>query len=169
MSRMIRFSKGGPGLTGGTPMDASTRDTVDERLGLRDDPARDAATLARVRRRVLETLAGAEGPFITVSLGEREAEPGWEQVAEGVERKLLSCANGVESSWVRLAPGAVFPGHAHAGDEECVVLQGRLRIGPDLWLQAGDYHLARGGTRHGEVASEGGALLFLRSAPVEVL
>lgn len=168
MSRMMRFPKRGRGLLGASPTNASTMDSVDQALGIHDDPGRDASTLARVRRRVLETLANAEGPFITVSLREPEADPGWERVADGVERKLLSSAGGVESSWVRLAPGAVFPGHAHAGDEECVVLQGRLRIGADLWLQAGDYHLARGGTRHGEVASEGGALLFLRSAPVEV-
>lgn len=66
---------------------------------------------------------------------------------------------------LRLAPGAVVRGHLHPADEECVVLEGSLRIGSDLVLGQGDYHVAASGSVHEDVTTETGALLYIRGAP----
>jgi len=58
------------------------------------------------------------------------SEPEWEQVAPGIECKLL--ADDTEhqrvSMLVRLAPGASYPPHTHAGVEELHLLDGELWI-----------------------------------------
>jgi len=53
--------------------------------------------------------------------------------------------------------------HVHGQDEECMVLEGEVRIG-DLVVRAGAYHLAPRGVAHEPISSEHGALLFLRGA-----
>ena len=45
------------------------------------------------------------------------------------------------------------------------MLRGEARLG-ELLLGAGDYHLARSHSRHGQVSSASGALLFLRGTPL---
>lgn len=122
----------------------------------------DAALVARVRARVLGAVAAeAKSPYTTVRAG----EDGWETVAPGVQRKVLSAqAQGQPSLW-RLAPGGRVPGHRHDADEECLVLEGTVRIGRDLVLHAGDYHLAPRGSDHPQVSSDDGALVYLRGAP----
>src|SRR5690349_15271360 len=58
------------------------------------------------------------------------SEPPWEQVADGIECKLL--ATDAErhrvSMLVRLAPGARYPAHRHAEGEELHLLAGELWI-----------------------------------------
>src|SRR5688572_6257978 len=51
-------------------------------------------------------------------------EPEWEQVAPGIECKLLATdeARNIVSMLVRLAPGARYPAHTHAGHEELHLL-----------------------------------------------
>lgn len=118
--------------------------------------------VARVRARVLGTIAGeAKSPYTTVRAG----DGGWEAVAPGVQRKVLSAQAGGQPSLWRLAPGGRMPGHSHDADEECLVLEGTVRIGRDLVLRAGDYHLAPRGSEHPEVSSDDGALVYLRGAP----
>jgi anti-sigma factor ChrR (cupin superfamily) len=68
------------------------------------------------------------------------SEPDWEQVAPGIECKLL--ASDMErhrvSMLVRLAPGASYPPHTHAGVEELHLLHGELWI-DERKLLPGDY------------------------------
>jgi quercetin dioxygenase-like cupin family protein len=88
----------------------------------------------------------------------------WRNFLPGIERKVLHEKNGVMSYLLRLGPGAVLPAHHHPVDEECVVLQGSLRIGTSLVLQTGDFHLAHEGLPHDTIVSDEGALIFLRGA-----
>jgi anti-sigma factor ChrR (cupin superfamily) len=94
------------------------------------------------------------------------AEAGeWQPLAEGVQIKVLSIdrAAGQRSCLVRMAPGSRFDPHNHARNEECLILEGDLRFG-DLWLRAGDYHVARAGVPHPVAVSRGGCLLFISGA-----
>jgi ChrR Cupin-like domain len=58
------------------------------------------------------------------------SEPEWEQVAPGIECKLLATDTERHrvSMLVRLAPGASYPAHTHAGVEELHLLDGELWI-----------------------------------------
>src|SRR6185295_10792617 len=58
------------------------------------------------------------------------SEPNWEQVAPGIECKLLAsdAERHLVSMLVRLAPGASYPTHTHVGVEELYLLDGELWI-----------------------------------------
>lgn len=102
----------------------------------------DGELLARIRQRVLQAIAGTDKPLHQTV---RAAGGQWETVGPGLERKLLWESADAISCLMRLAPGAVAAGHAHLMDEECVVLEGTLRIGRDLLLHAGDFHVGVAG------------------------
>ena len=92
----------------------------------------------------------------------------WQPFATGVQIKVLHEAGGVMSYLLRLAPGASIAPHRHPIDEECVVLEGTVRIGDDLVVEAGGFHLARQGLLHAPIHAPQGATLFLRGAAPEV-
>ena len=122
--------------------------------------ASDADLIARVRARVMDAVAQqTSGLHRTV----RAAAGDWEQLAPGVERKVLWERGGATSCMVRLAPGTSFPAHNHPIDEETVILEGSLRIG-DVLLRPGDFHVGRSGIEHEALVSEEGCLCFLRTA-----
>lgn len=124
----------------------------------------DAALIARVRRTVLHRIALASTQqHLTVRAG----PDGWQALLDGVECKVLHEAGDVLSYLLRLAPGAVIPGHRHPIDEECIVLEGELRIGEQLVLHAGDYHVGRADVLHAPISTPTGALIFLRGAAPE--
>jgi len=83
------------------------------------------------------------------------SEPAWEQVAPGIECKLLATdAEGHRVSMlVRLASGASYPGHTHAGVEELHLLDGELWI-DERKLVPGDYTYGAPGTGDDRVWSE---------------
>jgi putative transcriptional regulator len=74
---------------------------------------------------------------------------------------LLDDRNG-RSTLLRMQAGGRLPAHDHPGDEECLVLEGSCFLG-ELRMHRGDYQHAGQGTRHGEVTSPDGCLLFIRS------
>ena len=90
------------------------------------------------------------------------SEPDWEQVAPGIECKLL--ADDAErhrvSMLVRLAPGASYPPHTHAGVEELHLLDGELWI-DDRKLVPGDYNYGAPGDGDDRVWSETGCTCLL--------
>ncbi|MBI4755989.1 MAG: cupin domain-containing protein [Betaproteobacteria bacterium] len=89
----------------------------------------------------------------------------WQSLLPKVGIKVLrEHEAGVLSYLLRLEPGAELPPHEHPQDEECMVLEGEVRIG-DLVVSAGAYHVAPRGVPHGRLTTATGALLFLRSAP----
>lgn len=110
-----------------------------------------------LRERVIHTVREAGMQTIPSTGGE------WKQLTPLVQMKLLSAFDGAHSFLLRLAPGAVVPAHRHPADEECIVLEGEAWLG-DIRVCAGDYHIARQGTKHGAVTSQKGALLFIRGS-----
>lgn len=113
-----------------------------------------------VKRRLLERVADADASHLTV-----HADDGpWQPFLDGVQIKVLHEADGVLSYLLRLAPGASLPPHRHALDEECLVLEGTLRVGSHTEVHAGGFHLAHRGALHPTVSSATGATIFLRGA-----
>ena len=101
---------------------------------------------------------------------QRWSEPQWEQVAPGIECKLL--ATDTEryrvSMLVRLAPGASYPGHTHAGVEELHLLDGELWI-DQRKLFPGEYYHAAPGSNDDRIWSETGCTCVLSTSTRDVL
>ncbi len=113
-----------------------------------------------IRRRVLERIADGETTHLTIDAGDGQ----WQPFLDGIRIKILHERDGVLSYLLEFEPGASLPPHRHPVDEECVVLQGRLRVGTKHQVGPGGYHLARQGALHATVSTETGALIFLRGA-----
>lgn len=113
----------------------------------------------RILHRARQEANPPGAPLITI----RSDTPGWAELLPKVHAKLLFTDGVAQSYLVRLEPGAHAPAHPHPAEEECLVLEGELRIG-DIHLRAGDFHVAGADAEHGETVSETGALLFLRYA-----
>ncbi|AHE98177.1 cupin domain-containing protein [Thioalkalivibrio paradoxus] len=98
----------------------------------------------------------------------KSTEGMWFDLRPGIRVKPLHADRraGYRSFLMQLEPGARYPSHSHDQDEECVVLKGTLRIG-NLEVHEGDYHLAQCGSEHGELHSDEGALIFLRTGYAE--
>ena len=92
----------------------------------------------------------------------RWSEREWEQVAPGIECKLLATdgARHRVSMLVRLAPGARYPAHTHAGVEELHLLHGELWI-DERKLVPGDYNYGAPGASHQRVSSKTGCTCIL--------
>jgi len=121
-------------------------------------PAATPAQARAIRRRLMERVADADDTHVTID----DAEGDWQPFMEGVTLKVLREHGGVLSYLLRLAPGAALPAHRHVQDEECIVLEGRVRVGSHTSFGAGAYHLARRGSLHPTISTETGATLFLR-------
>lgn len=97
---------------------------------------------------------------------QRSSEGEWEPTAApGVEVKKLFVdeKRKYATMLVRMAAGTAYPGHRHAGFEECYVLQGDLHVG-NIVMHSGDYQRAEGGSIHGVQKTEHGCLLFIVSS-----
>jgi len=98
------------------------------------------------------------------------SEPEWEQAAPGIECKLL--ATDAErhrvSMLVRLAPGASYPAHTHAGVEELHLLDGELWIN-ERKLVPGDYNYGAPGMTDERVWSETGCTCVLITSTKDTL
>jgi quercetin dioxygenase-like cupin family protein len=116
-----------------------------------------------IKRRLLERVADADESHLTV----QPDAPGWQPFLPGVQIRVLREAAGVLSYLLKLAPGARLPPHRHPMDEECLVLEGTLRVGTHTEVRAGGYHLAHRGALHPTVSTATGATIFLRGAVPE--
>jgi hypothetical protein len=98
------------------------------------------------------------------------SEPEWEQVAPGIECKLLATDTERHrvSMLVRLAPGASYPAHTHAGVEELHLLDGELWI-DGRKLVPGDYNYGAPGAGDERVWSETGCTCVLVTSIKDVL
>jgi anti-sigma factor ChrR (cupin superfamily) len=101
---------------------------------------------------------------------QRWSEPEWEQVAPGIECKLLATDEERHrvSMLVRLAPGARYPGHTHAGVEELHLLDGELWI-EERKLFPGDYNYGAPGAGDERVWSETGCTCVLITSTQDTL
>ena len=100
----------------------------------------------------------------------QSSEPEWEQVAPGIECKLLATDTERDrvSMLVRLAPGASYPAHIHAGVEELHLFVGELWI-DDRKLVPGDYNHGAPGTSDDRVWSETGCTCVLVTSTDDLL
>ena len=97
-------------------------------------------------------------------------EPEWEQVAPGIECKLLATDTEKHrvSMLVRLRPGASYPAHTHAGIEELHLLDGELWI-DDHKLVPGDYNYGAPSDGDDHVWSETGCTCVLITSTKDIL
>lgn len=117
-----------------------------------------------IRRRLLERVADTEDSHLTIPAG----PTGWQPYGDGVQIKVLHEDGGLLSYLLRFAPGARIDAHRHPADEECVVLDGVLKVGGSIEVGPGGYHLARAGSLHASIATDTGATIFLRGAEPHV-
>ena len=143
------------------------RPVVDRFVTWPTDVLRPTTSLrARLARRIAEETG--EQPVLPPV--PRWSEPEWEQVAPGIECKLLATDAERQrvSMLVRLAPGARYPAHRHAGVEELHLLDGELWI-DDRKLFAGDYNYGAPGARDERVWSETGCTCVLVTSTKDTL
>lgn len=88
------------------------------------------------------------------------SDEGWREVTPGMSIKALWEADETASFLLRLAPGTRMAAHAHAFDEECLMLSGEAFFG-DMLLRAGEYQLAPKGLSHGAAYTDVGALVYV--------
>ncbi|HJS79568.1 MAG TPA: cupin domain-containing protein [Vitreimonas sp.] len=131
------------------------------------DVLRPAASL---QTRLALRLAEETGKPLVEPPPRQWPEPGWAEVAPGIECKLLAAdaeAHRV-SMLVRLAPGASYPPHTHAGVEELHLLDGELWI-DERKLRPGDYNYGAPGAGDECVWSETGCTCVLVTSTKDVL
>lgn len=131
------------------------------------DVQRPASSL---RQRLALRIAEVTGGELMLPDTRQWKEPEWKDVAPGISCKLLStdASEHLVSMLVRLAPGAEYPPHSHAGIEELHLLDG------ELWIDArklypGDYSHAQPGTSDKRVWSETGCTCVLITSTEDIL
>jgi anti-sigma factor ChrR (cupin superfamily) len=130
------------------------------------DPQPPGALQARLSERI---AADAGGVYVSPPPRQWQ-EPEWNEVGAGIFCKLLTAdtERHVVGMLVRLAPGAHYPPHLHAGVEELHLLDGELWIGTRK-LHPGDYNRAEPGTGDRDVWSETGCVCVLITSTDDVL
>jgi anti-sigma factor ChrR (cupin superfamily) len=123
-----------------------------------------------LQARLAHRIAGETGKEPVLPARPQWSEPEWEQVAPGIECKLLATDTERHrvSMLVRLAPGASYPPHTHAGVEELHLLDGELWI-DDRKLFPGDYNYGAPGAGDDRVWSETGCTCVLVTSTKDIL
>jgi anti-sigma factor ChrR (cupin superfamily) len=149
----------------------SLRPVIDSLVSWPTDVLRPTTSLqARLALRIAEET-GKEPVLPPARRGEQAwSEPEWEEVAPGIECKLLATDTERHrvSMLVRLAPGASYPAHTHAGAEELHLLDGELWI-DQRKLFPGDYNYGAPGAGDERVWSETGCTCLLVTSTKDVL
>jgi quercetin dioxygenase-like cupin family protein len=123
-------------------------------------PSESPGRARSIRRRLMERVADADATHLTIAGDAGE----WQPFMDGVQIKVLREQAGALSYLLRLEPGATVPPHRHPQDEECIVIEGSLRVGTHTTFGPGSYHLAHGGALHPTISTDTGATIFLRGA-----
>ena len=145
----------------------SLRPVIDSFTAWPTDVLRPTASLqARLARRIAEDT----GTEPVLPPPPQWSEPEWEQVAPGIECKLLASDTQRHriSMLVRLAPGASYPAHTHAAVEELHLLDGELWI-DERKLFPGDYNYGAPGAGDQRVWSETGCTCVLITSTKDLL
>lgn len=123
-----------------------------------------------VQARLALRIAEETGKEPLLAPARRWSEPEWERVAPGIECKLLATDTERHrvSMLVRLAPGASYPAHTHAGVEELYLLDGELWI-DERKLSPGDYNYGAPGAGDERVWSETGCTCLLVTSTKDTL
>jgi anti-sigma factor ChrR (cupin superfamily) len=125
---------------------------------------------AALQTRLAFRIAEETGQRPVLPPAQQWSEPEWEQVAPGIECKLLATDTERHrvSMLVRLAPGARYPAHTHAGVEELHLLDGELWI-YERKLFPGDYNYGAPGAGDELVWSETGCTCVLVTSTKDML
>lgn len=130
-------------------------------------PHADAAVAAprsrAIRRRLMERVADADTSHVTIDASDGD----WQPFLDNVQIKVLHEDAGTMSYLLKLEPGACLPAHRHPADEECIVVEGSVRVGTQVEVGPGGYHLAHRGALHPTISTDTGATIFLRGAVPE--
>jgi anti-sigma factor ChrR (cupin superfamily) len=120
--------------------------------------------------RLAQRIAADTGQAPLLPEPPRQAEPEWNEAAPGIFVKLLATDTEKDrvSMLVRLAPGAAYPPHTHAGVEELYLLDGELMI-DEKKLYPGDYNRAEPETGDQRVWSETGCTCVLLTSTRDLL
>lgn len=123
-----------------------------------------------LQARLALRIAAGSGGRPVLPARRQSAEPSWQSVTPGISVKLLATdeERHILSMLVRLAPGADYPPHTHAGVEELHLLSGELWI-DDRKLFPGDYNRAEPGTGDKRVWSETGCTCVLVTSAKDIL
>lgn len=145
-----------------------------ERMQLAIERLMSLAPLPAPRRRVKDMLMTAATKARVP--GFEHPEPGVEVLRSGRGRWIDTGYKGVSTkilhieketrmatTILKLAPGAMYPPHHHSMLEQCVVLNGDVRLGSKLHIFEGDYEKALAGTEHEYVTSDTGCELLIIS------
>jgi ChrR Cupin-like domain len=143
------------------------RPVVDQFVSWPTDVLRPTTSL---RGRLALRIAAETGKQPVLPPDRQWSEPDWEQVAPGIECKLLAsdAERHLVSMLVRLAPGASYPTHTHVGVEELHLLDGELWI-EDRKLVPGDYNYGQPGHTDVRVWSETGCTCVLVTSTQDIL
>jgi len=125
---------------------------------------------ASLQDRLARRLAVETGHEPVVPARRGRPQPDWKEAAPGISVKILATDTEREriSMLVRLAPGAAYPAHQHAGVEELYLLHGELMI-DDKKLYPGDYIRAEAGSADSRVWSETGCTCVLLTSTRDIL
>ena len=146
---------------------AALRPVVDRLVSWPTDVLRPPTPL---QARLAQRIAAETGREPVPPPAPQWREPDWEQVAPGIECKLLATDSERHrvSMLVRLAPGARYPAHTHAGVEELHLLDGELWI-DERKLLPGDYNYGAPGAKDERVWSETGCTCVLVTSTKDIL
>ncbi len=92
----------------------------------------------------------------------RKSDGEWREIGVPgilVKRLFKDPATGTLTSVVRMAPGAFYPRHLHAGLEHLFVLEGDL-VFEDHTLLPGDYEVSPSTTEHSSATTHGGCMVL---------
>lgn len=116
------------------------------------------------RRRALASIVTALVPRRRVDLVTLRADQdGWHDLAPGVARRVLHESADHVSSMLRFAPGASLPAGALPTDQESLIVEGEVYYGRRV-ATLGDYWIGSAGRPGPEMASDDGAVVFVRGA-----
>ena len=120
--------------------------------------------------RLAQRIQNESGAPTPLPAPRTQAIPEWEEVAPGISCKILATDLDTDrvSMLVRLAPGASYPPHLHAGTEELHLLAGELWIN-ERKLHPGDYSHAVAGTGDYRVSTDTGCTCVLITSARDVL
>lgn len=112
----------------------------------------------RLRERVLKSVAFEASKQIVV----RADEGVWKEQSPGVERKMLRFDKATQEATflLRMKPGAVLPEHHHHAVEQCLVLEGSVRMESETY-RSGDYVVLAAGSDHPPVVSVDGCVVLI--------
>lgn len=115
-----------------------------------------------LREQLLARLDDASAPEGSYTIRATAGE--WVEITPLIAMKMLRLDRQQKNQtalW-RLQPGAVAPAHFHTQEEECMVLEGEIRMGRHT-VRQGDMHIALLGSADPPITTERGALLLVRA------